>query len=241
MHYLLFYEVGEDYLSRRAEFRQEHLEKAWKASARGELVLGGALADPVDRALLLFKGGAPEVAEKFARTDPYVTHGLVKRWYVREWTTVAGEDAATPLEPEIGTDRDPEARPVETSREGKGMILRLWKARATAQGAAQYVQYVTTKVFPALWAIEGHRGAYLLGRVLDGWTELVVLTLWQSMEAVRRFAGANAEKAVVEAEARAILTSFDDSVIHFELLHASERSAADEPKLGQGTQGRAGT
>jgi uncharacterized protein YciI len=99
MHYLLFYEVGEDYVSRRAQFRQLHLEKAWKASERGELVLAGALANPVDGAVLLFRGDSPEVAEKFARADPYVVNGAVKRWYVREWTTVAGEGAATPIRP----------------------------------------------------------------------------------------------------------------------------------------------
>lgn len=102
MHYLLFYEVGEDYVSRRAEFRDAHLEKAWKASERGELVLGGALANPVDGAVLLFWGDSPEVAEKFARADPYVTSGAVKRWHVREWTTVAGEDAAMPIRPNAG-------------------------------------------------------------------------------------------------------------------------------------------
>jgi uncharacterized protein YciI len=96
MHYLLFYEVGEDYVSRRAEFRNDHLEKAWKASERGELLLGGALASPVDGALLLFKGTSVDVAENFAESDPYVTNGLVKRWYVREWTTVVGSDATTP-------------------------------------------------------------------------------------------------------------------------------------------------
>jgi uncharacterized protein YciI len=99
MHYLLFYEVGEDYISRRAEFRNAHIEMAWKASDRGELVLGGALANPVDGTLLLFKGDSPEVAEKFARVDPYVTNGIVKRWYVREWTTVVGEGSAMPIRP----------------------------------------------------------------------------------------------------------------------------------------------
>jgi uncharacterized protein len=100
MHYLLFYELGEDYLTRRAEFRKAHLDMAWKASDGGELVLGGALANPLDGALLLFKGDSPEVAEKFARADPYVTSGIVKRWYVREWTTVAGEGSAKPVRPE---------------------------------------------------------------------------------------------------------------------------------------------
>src|SRR5208282_4259380 len=108
MHYLLFYEVGEDYVSRRAEFRDSHLEKAWKASERGELVLGGALSNPVDGAVLLFKGDSPEVAAKFARADPYVTSGAVKRWHVREWTTVVGEGSATPFLPN-------QAAPTETT------------------------------------------------------------------------------------------------------------------------------
>lgn len=97
MHYLLFYEVSEGYISRRAEFREAHLTKAWQASDRGELVLGGALANPPDAAILLFKGNSAEVAERFAKADPYVINGLVRRWYVREWTTVAGTDAATPV------------------------------------------------------------------------------------------------------------------------------------------------
>src|SRR5215472_5925953 len=99
MHYLLFYEVDEEYISKRGNFREAHLAKAWKASERGELVLGGALANPVDGAVLLFKGDSPEVAEQFARTDPYLINGLIKRWYVREWTTVAGTDAAMPMMP----------------------------------------------------------------------------------------------------------------------------------------------
>lgn len=99
MHYLLFYEVAPDYIARRADFRGAHLEKAWAASERGELVLGGALANPVDGAVLLFKGDSPSVAENFARNDPYVANGLIKRWYVREWSTVAGEDAANPVRP----------------------------------------------------------------------------------------------------------------------------------------------
>ena len=99
-HYLLFYEVVDDYISRRAAFRDQHLEKAWKASDRGELLLGGALANPVDGAVLLFTADSSEVAENFARNDPYVTSGAVKRWYVREWATVAGALAHHPVRPE---------------------------------------------------------------------------------------------------------------------------------------------
>ena len=78
----------------------QHLDLAWKASERGELVLGGALANPVDGAMLLFKGDSPEVAARTSLTaDPYVLHGIVKRWYVREWTTVAGEGSSRPVRP----------------------------------------------------------------------------------------------------------------------------------------------
>jgi len=99
MHYILFYEFVDDYLTRRTRFRDEHLAKAWAASDRGELVLAGALTHPADGAVVIFKGDSPAVAETFANTDPYVLNGLVKRWWVREWTTVAGKDAATPVKP----------------------------------------------------------------------------------------------------------------------------------------------
>jgi uncharacterized protein len=99
MHYLLFYELVDDYATRRAQFRNAHLDLAWKASSRGELVLAGALTNPADTAVFLFKGDSSAAAEQFAATDPYVLNGLVKRWYVREWTTVAGDGAANPVHP----------------------------------------------------------------------------------------------------------------------------------------------
>lgn len=99
MHYLLFYETAPDYLGRRAEFRSEHLALAWEAHARGELILGGALAEPVDGAVLLFEGDSPAVAERFAAADPYVRNGLVASWRVRPWSTVVGEGAASPVRP----------------------------------------------------------------------------------------------------------------------------------------------
>jgi uncharacterized protein len=101
MHYLLMYEVADDYLERRAQFRDAHLKLAWEASERGELLLGGALADPVDMSVLLFQGDSPDVAEKFVRADPYVANGLVKRWRLRPWTTVVGPGCTTPLRPQM--------------------------------------------------------------------------------------------------------------------------------------------
>jgi uncharacterized protein YciI len=99
MHYLLVYDLTPDYLERRAQYRDEHLTMAWAASEAGELVFGGALTDPVDKAILLFAADSPEVAERFARADPYVRNGLVSHWRVREWTTVVGDRAATPVRP----------------------------------------------------------------------------------------------------------------------------------------------
>lgn len=97
MHYLLIYDVVEGYAERRVPFRAAHLAHARQAVARGDLVLGGALANPVDGAVLLFSGDSTEAAETFARTDPYVLNGLVTRWRVREWTTVVGPLAAVPV------------------------------------------------------------------------------------------------------------------------------------------------
>ena len=99
-HFLLFYDYVADVLERRPQFRGAHLEYAWAAQERGELVLGGAFADPVDGAVLLFKGEDWSVVEDFARADPYVQGGLVERWHVREWTTVVGDLALTPVRPE---------------------------------------------------------------------------------------------------------------------------------------------
>ncbi len=99
MHYLLFYEVTPEYIERRKEFRNEHLKLAWQACSAGELILGGALANPVDGAVLLFQGKTAAVAEKFVKADPYVRNGLVIRWYVREWTTVVGDRSSSPVRP----------------------------------------------------------------------------------------------------------------------------------------------
>jgi uncharacterized protein len=100
MHFLLFYDVSPDYLARRGEFRKAHLQLAWQAYERGELMLGGALADPIDCSVLLFKADSPEVVERFVAADPYVQNGLVARWRIRPWTTVVGELATRPIRPE---------------------------------------------------------------------------------------------------------------------------------------------
>jgi len=91
VHYLLFYDAAPDYLERRPIFRKEHVALARAAHSRGELLLGGALANPVDGAVLLFRCDSTAPIEAFIAADPYVKNGLVKSWRIREWTTVVGD------------------------------------------------------------------------------------------------------------------------------------------------------
>jgi len=94
-HFILTYELASDYLERRGQFRAEHLKLAWEAADNGALLLGGAVGDPPESAMLLFTDR--DAAEAFAKADPYVEQGLVKEWRVRPWTTVVGKEAATPV------------------------------------------------------------------------------------------------------------------------------------------------
>jgi len=96
MDYLLIYDYSTDVLERRGPLRDEHLARAWEAHERGELVVAGALSNPLDGAVFHFRGDSPAAAERFAAGDPYVRGGLVTRWQVREWTTVVGDAAFAP-------------------------------------------------------------------------------------------------------------------------------------------------
>ena len=87
-HYILFYDLVDDYVARRGALREQHLGLVRAAHARGELLIAGALANPVDGGVLVFRGPSKDAAEAFAKADPYVVNGLVKAWRVREWTAV---------------------------------------------------------------------------------------------------------------------------------------------------------
>lgn len=90
MYYILFYKTVDNYVERRAPFREEHLAYANAALQRGELVMAGALAEPADGAVLVFKGEEASIAEEFTKNDPYVKNGLITEWQVRPWTVVIG-------------------------------------------------------------------------------------------------------------------------------------------------------
>ena len=96
MYFLLFYDYVENAVERRAPFREEHLRRAREAVERGEIGMGGAFADPVDGAALLFQADDAAVVEAFVRRDPYAASGVVTRWRIRPWTVVVGAPPGRP-------------------------------------------------------------------------------------------------------------------------------------------------
>ena len=90
-YFALFYHVVNDFVTRRTPFRDEHLRLAREAHQRGEILLAGALAEPADKALIVFRGATGDAATNFAENDPYVRNGLVKHWEVRPWSVVIGD------------------------------------------------------------------------------------------------------------------------------------------------------
>jgi uncharacterized protein YciI len=94
-YFVLIYYVVDGFVSRRTPFREEHLRLVGVAHRRGELLLAGALGDPADRALLMFRTPDRTAAEEFVRNDPYVINGLVTRWEVQPWAVVTGSGSPT--------------------------------------------------------------------------------------------------------------------------------------------------
>ena len=90
MYYLLFYDTVDNYIEKRAPFREKHLALAHEYHQKGLLVMAGALAEPADGAVLVFCCDSPQTVNEFAENDPYVQNGLIARWYVRQWTVVLG-------------------------------------------------------------------------------------------------------------------------------------------------------
>lgn len=198
-YYALIYETVDDYVTRRAEFREMHLRMAREVRERGELVLAGAFDDPVDRALLVFRVDDKSKVEEFACKDPYVVNGLVKKWEVRPWKVVVGQEqyASTAI---------PTAA-----------IVRHWSARAAEANLPKYLEYFSKTVLPELRRVKGFLGVTVSVHHGANGAEIFVETTWRSREAIRAFAGADLEAAVVAPEAAALLTTFDHRVRHTEV------------------------
>ena len=201
-YYALLYELVDDMVARRVPFREEHLRLARESRERGELVLAGALTEPVDRALLVFHVDDKSKVEAFARKDPYVVNGLAKKWEVRPWNVVVGNHPPTSsTSPALAT----------------GSILRRWTARTTESQLPKYLEHFSKSVLPELRRVPGYLGATVSTRRLQDEVEVVVETTWRSLESIRSFAGPDLEAAVVPDEAAALLTSFDRRVRHSEI------------------------
>ena len=100
------------------------------------------------------------------------------------------------------------------------MIARTWRGTTSSASAEAYSRHFRTSVAPQLKDIAGHRGGYLLRREADGAVEFLAVTLWDSMDAIKRFAGTNPDVAVIEPEAKAALSAFDDFVHHYEVVYS---------------------
>ncbi len=202
-YYALFYEVVDDFVARRAPFRREHLRLAAEARKRGEILLAGALAEPADRALIVFHAADKSLAEAFARQDPYVVNGLVKKWEVRPWNVVVGNEP-----PSCSSSSTP----------APGTVMRRWTARTAKAQLPKYLEHFSKNVLPELRRVHGYLGAVVFLRRLEREIEIVVETNWDSLESVRNFAGPDLEAAVVAPVAAALLTGFDRRALHSEVV-----------------------
>src|SRR6267143_3232027 len=159
----------------------------------------------VDRALLVFHVDDKSKVESFARKDPYVLNGLAKKWEVRPWNVVVGnENTAT-------------TSASAHSALASGTILRRWSARTTEAQLPKYLEHFSTNVLPELRRISGYLGATVSLRRLENEIEILVETTWRSLESIRNFAGLDPEAAVVADRAHALLTDFDRRVRHYEI------------------------
>lgn len=90
MHWLLTYDYVDDIAARRAPFREAHLGLVRRLHDRGDLLMAGAVGDPIDGALLVFTADDRSVVDEFVAQDPYVEAGLVTAWQVQPWNVVVG-------------------------------------------------------------------------------------------------------------------------------------------------------
>ncbi len=206
-YYALLYELVDDMVNRRVPFREEHMRLARESRERGELVLAGALTEPVDRALLVFHVDDKSKVESFARKDPYVVNGLAKKWEVRPWNVVVGNE-----QPASSTDAA-----TAPSDRAAGTILRRWSARTSEARLPKYLEHFSKNVLPELRRVPGYLGAIVSIRRVESEVEIFVETTWRSLDSIRNFAGPDLETAVVTGQAAALLTDFDRRVHHSEI------------------------
>ncbi len=108
------------------------------------------------------------------------------------------------------------------------MIARVWAAHTSSGHLTAYLEHLRGQVLPGLQRLDGYEGMTVLDRPLADGIELIVITYWRSMDAIRGFAGADVERAVVAKEAAALLTRFDERVRHY-VVALSDGAAPHKP------------
>ncbi len=98
------------------------------------------------------------------------------------------------------------------------MIARIWRGYALPEKAEEYVKHLQASVLPELRQIDGFQGVTLMRQDATQVVEFIVLTLWESMDAIHKFAGEDAEVAVVAPAAQPLLREYDPTVRHFEVV-----------------------
>jgi heme-degrading monooxygenase HmoA len=101
--------------------------------------------------------------------------------------------------------------------EEASMIARMWRGWTKPGDAAGYEEVFNTIVLPHLHSLSGCKQAFLFRRELGDEVEFVVLSMFESIEAVKTFAGEDYEAAVISDEAREVLKHFDPRVIHYDI------------------------
>jgi heme-degrading monooxygenase HmoA len=98
------------------------------------------------------------------------------------------------------------------------VISRQWRGLVHPEQAQNYVQHLRTETFPTLRSLPGFISASILSRPLRNGIEFLIITQWDSLDAIRRFAGSDPEAAVVPAKAVAMMIEYDGRVRHFEVI-----------------------
>ena len=114
------------------------------------------------------------------------------------------------------------------------MISRIWHGWTKRQDADTYEAMLRAEILPGIQRVSGYRGAYLLRRDADE-VEFVTITLFDDLEAVRRFAGADYTRAVIHEPARRLLTHFDEHSLHYETILTPEQVLAVSPRSAHQT------
>lgn len=98
------------------------------------------------------------------------------------------------------------------------MIGRIWRGWTTREHADSYEKLLREHILPSIHRVDGYQGAYLLRQDGADEAEFVTVTFFESLDTVRAFAGADYTRAVVPPEARQLLSRFDQTVLHYQVI-----------------------